>query len=458
MRKKFLAVSLAIAMTCGLVGCGEAVDNKTDNGTNVAVSATDNDIPENSINGEDTGNGSENGQGESGSTENVATGNESTAVSEVQEPVEKTWYDEMIEKSLLAKGNNYRLKKVIEKARSGETVNLAILGGSITEGAGATTNDKGYAYQFADAFKDTYCTGELNFVNAGLSGTPSALGVMRYEKDVIEPLGCDPDLLIIEFAVNDWEECTGGRALESLIYQALSANENSAVILLFSVSQGKWNLQDNMALYGRHYGIPMVSIKDAITSTTEVPDATFFSDEYHPKTYGHTVMSDCLMYLLATVDAAKENNQLMVPDLAKKGRNFVDMQLIYEDTPDVKVEIGGFGEKDTNVQTCYFTKKICFPDNYMKGTDNGGPLKVTLECSSFLLDFKTANDSSFGKADILVDGQVVMTVDGNSPSGWNNNSVVLVIDEKEVAQHTVEVRMAAGSENKKFTVLAMAFN
>ena len=34
-------------------------------------------------------------------------------------------------------GNNVRLKKVIERAQAGEPVTIGLIGGSITEGAGA---------------------------------------------------------------------------------------------------------------------------------------------------------------------------------------------------------------------------------------------------------------------------------------------------------------------------------
>ena len=47
--------------------------------------------------------------------------------------------------SLLSTGNNARLKNAIAKARNGEDVTLAYIGGSITEGALASPNSKCYA-------------------------------------------------------------------------------------------------------------------------------------------------------------------------------------------------------------------------------------------------------------------------------------------------------------------------
>ena len=62
-------------------------------------------------------------------------------------------YQDMIENSLVSTGNNYRLKKVIEKCKRGEDVTIAYIGGSITQGAGGKPiNTMCYAYRSYDAF------------------------------------------------------------------------------------------------------------------------------------------------------------------------------------------------------------------------------------------------------------------------------------------------------------------
>lgn len=43
-------------------------------------------------------------------------------------------YQAMIAKSLLSTGNNQRLKNAIEKAKRGEEITIAYIGGSITQG------------------------------------------------------------------------------------------------------------------------------------------------------------------------------------------------------------------------------------------------------------------------------------------------------------------------------------
>ena len=88
------------------------------------------------------------------------------------------------------------VKKVLEKARNGEDVLLAYIGGSITEGANAT-DETCYVTKSYDGFVELTGAkeaGNVSFVNAGLGGTSSALGIMRYDRDIVEYTGKQPGI------------------------------------------------------------------------------------------------------------------------------------------------------------------------------------------------------------------------------------------------------------------------
>lgn len=373
-------------------------------------------------------------------------------------------YADMVSRSLTYAGNNARLKKVIEKLRAGEKVSVAILGGSITEGAGAGTNDKGYAFQFVQALGETYAVNgieQLNYVIPGLSGTPSVLGLMRYQQDVVKPLGEAPDLLIIEFAVNDWQEATNGRAYESMVYEALSAKEDCAVIALCSVAKTGWNAQDTYLPIVKHYQIPLVSLKDAVFisgTKTRVAANQYFNDDYHPKFYGHQLMKDCLMNLLAQADEAEADEAAAIPENAIKGRDFTGLVQVDSKNPGKGLKVGSFGETDEKAVQMFFTKAAAFPNNFHRafGAKND-PLKLTVKCSKILINYKTANDKNFGKAEVYVDGELVATADGYSGGGWNNCNVLLVLDEAQAAKHTLEVKMAQDDADKAFTIFSISY-
>lgn len=367
-------------------------------------------------------------------------------------------YNFLLERSVLDAGNNARIKAVIEKARSGEEVKVVALGGSITEGTGAPSK-QGYAYQFVDAFAQAYGNGDnIRYFIAGLSGTPSTIGVMRYDKDVVNELGGAPDLLIVEFAVNDYQEITGGRAFEGLIYRALSDNPDCAVIVLCSVAKSKWNNQTDMAATAKYYGVPVVSMKRCLDSSG-IPDSTYFRDDYHPTLFGHTLTKDCLMYLLEQADAAEADEALEMPKDAHKDRSFANMQLVDENTEGVTISLGSFSQVDKVGQKNGFTEKIAFPQNFSHDTEGGTEgLSFTMKCSKVLLNYKAAGDKSYGDVDVYVDGKKVTTLSGYVAGGWNNCTAALVLDESKVKKHTIELRMAEGSESAKFTLYGIAFD
>ena len=83
----------------------------------------------------------------------------------------------------------------------GKEAVIVYLGGSITEGQGV--EDKRLCWQglVQSELERTYPECRFSAFNAGIGGTDSRFGAFRMEKDVL----CrKPDLLFIEFAVNDY--------------------------------------------------------------------------------------------------------------------------------------------------------------------------------------------------------------------------------------------------------------
>ncbi len=153
-------------------------------------------------------------------------------------------YCGMISRSLLQLGNPYRIRKAIEKSKAGKEVTLAYIGGSITQGAGAIPiHTECYAYKSFQLFQNRFSTqNNVRFIKAGVGGTPSELGMIRFDRDVLRE-GERPDIVVIEFAVNDEGDETKGVCYESLVRKVLKLPWKPAVVLLFSVFANDWNFR-----------------------------------------------------------------------------------------------------------------------------------------------------------------------------------------------------------------------
>ena len=372
-----------------------------------------------------------------------------------------------VEETLVSTGNNYRLKTALEKIKKGEKVTLAALGGSVTEGAGPEKFTDGYAFQFFRALKAAYAPGNgenVVFDGAGLSGTPSQLGIVRYKQDVVDVLGGNPDILIIEFAVNDAGDDFSARGFEALVRDALSASSETAVIALYSAAT-YGNTAAQKKPIANHYQIPQVDILPVVKkgiSSGKVKEKDYYTDNVHPTKDGHQFMSDSLMNLLAVVDKAAKDSPCAIPAESLKNPSFSGMKMILGDDENVKISAGAFNKKDGATQTLKKTNKGDFPQNWYKSASSKGEsFKMDITCKNLILTYKVQGSwlsEKFGSADVYVDGKKVGTYDGGAANGWNNCEARLIIDEKSAAKHSVEIKMAPGSESKGFTIVCMGYS
>lgn len=377
-------------------------------------------------------------------------------------------YKAMIAQSLVSTGNNYRLKKVIEKCKRGEDVTIAYIGGSITQGAGAKPiNTECYAYRSYAAFCEMFSPngGEnVHYVKAGVGGTPSELGMIRYDRDVCKDGEIKPDLVVIEFAVNDEGDETEGVSFESLVLKVLQADNNPAVLLNFAVFMSDWNLQPRLQPIGERYELPMVSMRDAMVPQFEnnnvITKRQFFYDVYHPTNAGHRIMGDGIAYLFEMVDKedmAKEDITLDKEPVY--GTQFKDIVRFDRSNAEqfAKITQVGYDAKDTDIQ--YVERDMDleaspqFADNWMNdGSVSGAEFKVNICCKNLIAVIKDSGSSEFGTIDIYVDGKVVKTINPLD-NGWAHCNPQIVVDEQDSAEHEVVFRMKDGDEGKKFTIL-----
>lgn len=376
-------------------------------------------------------------------------------------------YDALIQKSFVTLGNTSRLKSVIEKLRAGKKVYVAALGGSVTEGAGPASYKDGYAYQFCNKLKAAYTPdngANVVFNGAGLSGTPSMLGLIRYQSDVVEVLGHTPDLLIIEFAVNDDGGSENARAFEALVRDALLADENTAVIALYSAATyGNTKAVKNPI--ANFYRIPQVDVLETVkagVSAGNFKQEQYYTDNVHPTKEGHEIQADCLMNILAKTDEAPAAEAYPVPEgFYTRSGNFSGLIRITGDNDDVKITEGGWSGNDSNTQTIKKTNKGNFPENWYKAASaENNPFKMEITCRNLLFTYKVQGNwlsEKFGKAEVYVDGKLFATYDGGAANGWNNCETRLLINEKTASKHTIEVKMADGDAKKGFTIVAMGY-
>lgn len=392
-----------------------------------------------------------------------------------------SYYQEMLQKSLFSMGNGARIKKLIQKAKAGEDVLVAFIGGSITQGAGAVPiNKKCYAYLTYTGICELLGKGtdeNIHYSKAGLGGTSSELGMVRFERDVLKEGNREPDLVVIEFAVNDEGDETKGECYDSLVRKVYEQPNHPAVILLFAVFANDWNLQERLSPVGYAYNLPMVSVRDAVVEQFYKKEGEgmvatknqFFYDSYHPTNIGHRVMADCILTYMKKVmeDTAVEEDFSITDVKPPLGGDFEKVTFFdkKEIPSDVVIDEGDFTDTDTELQAAEMDTDLTgtpeFPNNWMYiGEKHAGKdakvFAMDIECSSLFLVYKDSASVTVGCAEVLCDGEVVLTVNPRE-IGWTHCSSVISFRNKELKKHHVEVRMVSGDEDKNFTILGWAY-
>ncbi len=376
----------------------------------------------------------------------------------------------MIDRSLMNLGNTKRLVDVVNKAKSGEDVNICYIGGSITQGAGATPiNTECYAYKSFLGFKKLMGDGDnVHYVKAGVGGTPSELGMIRFDRDVLRDGTVEPDIVVVEFAVNDDGDETKGNCYESLVRRALALPSQPAVMLMFSVFSDDYNLQDRLSPVGFRYDLPMASVKDAVVPQFYEREGRiltknqYFYDMFHPTNLGHTIMADCLINIMkkAIEKGADASYDPRFEDAPAIGNTFDNVILVdkKDNTDLVSIKEGGFVYTDEVLQSVEMDMDLNlspeFPYNWMYDGGKGSKdaFEMDVECKALVIVMKDSGEVDAATAKVYVDDKFVRDLDPYV-NRWCHCNPLIVIDENETAKHHVKVVVDKDDVRNKFTIL-----
>lgn len=172
------------------------------------------------------------------------------------------------------------LPNVLAKLEAGKAVKVAYLGGSITAAAG-------WRIKSREWLQEQYPKAAVEEIHAAIGGTGSDLGVFRLYNDVLQH---HPDLLFVEFAVND-----GGaspdkihQAMEGIVRQTWKADPTIDICYVYTLAQN--NLEDLKAGHMQRsasameeladlYGIPSIHFGVKVAEMEAAGDLIFKAEK-----------------------------------------------------------------------------------------------------------------------------------------------------------------------------------
>lgn len=397
---------------------------------------------------------------ESANTDTSADTTVSESVSETEteadltptEPVdlEAGLTDKMYERALLNEGNRSRLAAAMKKAENGEPVTIGVIGGSITQGSLASNQANCYAELFHRYWVEKFPNSEITFVNAGIGGTNSYLGVHRADKQL---LSYKPDAVIVEFSVNDTDKVMNKYSYDSLVRKILNNEGDPAVILLFTTQEDGTSLQDVHKEIGLAYDLPMLSYREVVYPEVAAGTLDWKSispDNIHPNDAGHSLIGQLLSRYLDSVydDLDNIDTSSTAFDTASYTYDYYKNATMLGASEVNAEEMSGFEISGNKVYP------DLFPDNFV--TEGEGYLKFETECQNLGIFYLKQTDGKGGKYDVLIDGERKSVLDADFSGGWGNyGETQQILIGKESGKHTVEIKLSEGSDKTALTIFGI---
>lgn len=355
--------------------------------------------------------------------------------------------EDMIRRAVVNPGNTARLADAMKRAQAGEKITIGTIGGSITQGTAASTTDERYANRALQWWAKTFPKAQLDFVNAGIGATDSYIGVHRVDADLLSK---KPDVVIVEFSVNDTDAALNLQTYDSLVRKILQAENHPAVILLFTTQEDGTSLQDTHMQIGSAYNLPMISYKNAVLPEIEAGKFTWKDispDNIHPNSVGHGIIGELLWSYFNSVYAKLDQINTsdltftatpVTKDLYAKG------QLLDSKTLTPKA-MQGFEQAEVSNQ---------FPNDWT--TKEGGELTFEVTGSNIgVLYYKTVDGKS-GQYCVYVDDRLIQVLDGDFTGGWGNYAQAQQVYTSDTpSTHTVTIKQLEGTDLTQFTVLGL---
>lgn len=154
-------------------------------------------------------------------------------------------------------------------SRKTEALTVGYIGGSITNGTGVADVADCWREKTTAWLQETYPDAAITAINAAIGATGSYYGKNRIDFHLLDQ---KPDLVFIEFVVNDWIEGStfkeSAENMETMVRKCLNSNPNMDIVFVYTTTVslgGNNNTWINaFNAVAQHYGIETIGVGAAM--------------------------------------------------------------------------------------------------------------------------------------------------------------------------------------------------
>ena len=323
---------------------------------------------------------------------------------------------------------------------------IGFFGGSITEGAGATSWDgTSWRANITRDLKETYPDAEITAVNAAIGGTGTDLGLYRCKHDLLQ---YDPNLVFIEFATNDSILAPDEqfKCYESCLRQILEKDPTTEIVVVFTMTKaieeklltyGDFRSRTAEAILAYHYGLDMINIGEHFRMVIAANGGDWMkytTDNTHPNDEGYLILTKAmkreLSRLLTEIPDALTARKIPAPYCEKCTIPFGKIVEVRDRIEGVKV--WHFVDKP-------FKKRFPY---YVSASGIGSEMTYEFEGRDFGLYWIMDNES--GMLELTLDGKETKTVSAWDKycKSFSRAGYVFPFKNLEKGHHTITLRVS----------------
>ncbi len=300
-------------------------------------------------------------------------------------------------------GNFFPVKKIIEDIKQGKNRTIAFLGASVSTGEGIKRGNE-YFSVLRNKWNDAMNTDHSPiWINASRTGTLSG-NCLFSMNDLLEK---KPDLVFLDYSVNDPGLTYLAETFEAVVHRFLSAG-CAVAIMLFCNERGT-STKGSMIRIARHYQLPIIDFGKLIMDQIAQGEMTwsdFAYDYVHPNNWGHEYLADNLLRFFSMVEQSDHECAPQIPNTPCFSGVFCDVQFI----------------------------------EGIEYSEDG--IEFEVEGSSLLVEYTQNPEGSDCAADIYIDNVFVRTIERFAEISWDNRVVHSIYEGYENSRHNIRIMPA----------------
>ncbi len=341
-----------------------------------------------------------------------------------------------------------RLQKLKAKVASGKNITIGVIGGSITAGANAEPMiSNSYGGRIKNYFESKFGI-SVNLINAGIGSTNSYFGAIRAEEHILKN---NPDLVVVDYAVNDGLEPLYQQTYEGLLRKILKAPGHPALVTTMFCTQAGISGQALKVPIVQNYRVPIISYNDTIKNniingkktwldyykTATTPDG----DGVHPNTAAHQKAADLFALIFNQITANQNATITTILPAPLFNSDFEDAFFL-SNTDIIPIKTGTWIDGGSIFD--FRTGKG------WRSSQSGSELTFTITGDVAAVTYwKRPENEQYGRAEVWIDNKPSTIIDGSNGGALDQH----IMSGLGNGSHQLHIKLL---DNKPFEVVCIA--